>query len=225
MIYSQAATEQVLAADSLPAMYSSFGVARDKEPLKSGGRPLRRMFTGKHMTNWREIDFRHDWISLTLKALKSGFEVIDKTGEEVEWFDGLWQLEHAESIFGMAFIAAQSYILGTVGDLNKIRASNGKSALKKRAYYSDDLVYLQNGVSRISFINEIANYYKHHDEWDGWPKRDTTEVLAKVGIDESTDFPCYEAAKRLLDEKEDQNLENLLSIISEWRKYVLSKYQ
>lgn len=179
----------------------------------------------EYMANWREIDFRYDWISLTLSALKSGFASIRRMGEDVPWFDGLWQMEHAESIFGMAFIAAQAYILGTAGDLNKIRLSNGKGELKKGTYYSDDLVYLKNGVSRISLINEIANYYKHHDEWNGWPKRETTEVLAKVGIDESTEFPCYEAAKQLWDEDESENLENLLSIISAWREHVLSKHQ
>src|SRR2546421_13036673 len=121
--------------------------------------------------NWREIDFRYDWVSLTLHALKSGFESIKETEKREPWFDGLWQLEHAESIFGVAFVAAQAYILGTVEDINHIREGKGMARLKKINYYFDDPVTLSNGASRILLINSMANYYKHHDEWGNtWPK-------------------------------------------------------
>ena len=178
------------------------------------------------MTNWKEFDFRQNWVSLTLDALKTGFVRIEEMGEEMPWFDGLWQFEHAESIFGIAFITAQTYISGTVEDVNSIRRSVGKSAIKRINYYDDDKFPLSNGVSRILLINAIANYYKHHDEWEKtWKKNLTTLTLYDAGIDEKTEFPCYEASTMLSSGKASENLENLLTIISEWREYILSKYK
>jgi hypothetical protein len=109
--------------------------------------------------------------------------------------------------------------------VNKIRESNGKSKKGKIEYYSDDPNPLPSGVSRILLINSIANYYKHHDEWDTWPTNLTGTTLAIVGINESTEFPCYEVAKTLWDESDIENLDNLTLIISEWREYILSKYK
>jgi hypothetical protein len=175
--------------------------------------------------NWREFDFRHDWISLTLHALKSGFEIIRERAKEETWFDGIWQLEHRENIVGIAFVAAQAYMLGTVEDINKIRAGKGNPPVGKINCYSDDPNPLPSGRSRILLINAIANYYKHHDEWDAWPTNLTVNTLADVGIVENTEFPCYEAATKLWDADDTENLENLLSIITEWREHIISTYK
>lgn len=172
-----------------------------------------------------EIDFRYDWVSLTLDALESGFKSIREKADAESWFDGIWQLEHAESILGIAFVAAQAYILGTVEDVNKMRESNGKSRIDKIDYYSDAPNLLPSEVSPILFINSIANYYKHHDEWGKWPTNLTGRTLAHIGIVESTEFPCYVAATKLWDENKIEKLENLLTIISAWREYILSKYK
>ena len=172
-----------------------------------------------------EVDFRYDWVTLTLHALKTGFESVREKADANEGFDGLWQLEHIENILGIAFVVAQAYISGTVEDINKVRQSNGKREKGKMEYYTDDDEPLPSGISRILLINSIANYYKHHDEWDAWPPNLTGRTLANIGIMESTEFPCYEAAKNLWDENDIENLGNLLSIISEWRKYILSKHK
>ncbi len=78
-----------------------------------------------------EIDFRYDWVSVILHSLNSGFEAIRNKAEQQPWFDGIWQMENAESIFGLAFVAAQTYILGSVEDVNKIRESAGKERIEK----------------------------------------------------------------------------------------------
>lgn len=171
-----------------------------------------------------EFDFRYNWISLILHALESGFTGIRETADAEPWFDGLWQMEQAESILGIAFVAAQTYITGTVEDINEIRESKGKSTINKLDYYSDAPQLVPSGVSPILLANSIANYYKHHDEWDKWPANLTGETLGKVGIGEGTEFPCYVAATKLWAENEIENLKNLLAIISEWREYILSKY-
>jgi hypothetical protein len=74
-------------------------------------------------------------------------------------------------------------------------------------------------------INSIANYYKHHDEWTEWPQNYTTEDLLVIGIDQSTDFPCYLTALQLWQGKDIEELRSLSQIIFKWRDYVLEKYR
>jgi hypothetical protein len=175
--------------------------------------------------NINEIDFRYNWIASVYDALESGLSSIEKRGIEDVWFDGLWQLEHSETILGISFVCAQTYILGTVQDINNIRIDLGKPSIDKLKYYEDDIKPPLSGSSRIMLINSIANYFKHHDEWDVWPVNLTTKTLADVGITDKTDFPCYKAVTILWDEKECKNLGNLLNIVSEWREFILMKYK
>lgn len=148
--------------------------------------------------------------------------------EEVDtnpWFDGLSQLEYSETVFGIAFVLAQTYITGTVTDINELREHRGEKPIDKIICYSSSLWYLSNEISPILLINSIANYFKHYDEWDIWPANLTVKTLHRVGIGEDTEFPCYVAATKLWNENEIENLHNLLTIISEWRKHVLLKYK
>lgn len=172
-----------------------------------------------------DVDWRYDWLSITLRSLEAGFELLEKRALENEWFDGLFQLEHTEAILGIAFVSAQTYILGVTQDINKIRAINGSSAKRKNDYYNDDLQPLQNRVSRVTLINAITNYHKHHDEWESWPTNVTTEALVKIGIGEKTDFPCYEAVRSIWNFEKGEHLRNLLSITSEWREHISIKYK
>src|SRR5437868_7716627 len=168
--------------------------------------------------NIYEVDFRFSWISSIIESLEYGLSNIEERANEGDWFDGLWELEYAESIYGIAFVAAQTYILGTTQDINRIRQGAGKSTLNKLTLYSDDLQLLKKQGSRIRLINAIANYHKHQDEWTGWPQNNTTKDLACVGIDQSTPFPCQQAAIILWGQQESGKLKDLLGIISEWRE-------
>lgn len=177
------------------------------------------------ITHFLEIDFRHGWLSTILEALETGLVSISKMVEDVSWFDGGWEMEYSESIYGIAFVSAQTYILGTTQDVNKIRQHGGKEGLSKITYYSDDPQPLENGVSRLKLINSIANYYKHQDEWSSWPNSHTTKDLADVNIGQNTDFPCYEAALKLWSGEDVDNLKRLLPIVTNWRAYILNKYK
>ncbi len=172
-----------------------------------------------------ELDFRYDWVSLTFSSFGSGFKIIEEKANSEPWFDRLWQMEYAENILGVAFVVAQTYILGTVEDVNKIRDRESKASINKIDFYSDNHHIKINGVSSILLINSIANYYKHHDEWDMWPTNLTGEVLAGVGITKDTEFPYYVAATKLRNENEIGDLKNLLKIISTWRGYILLKHK
>jgi hypothetical protein len=177
------------------------------------------------ITHFLEIDFRYGWLSTILEALETGLGGISMMGEDVPWFDGGWEIEYSESVYGIAFVSAQTYILGTTQDVNKIRQHGGRNELDKIAYYSDDPHPLENGVSRLRLINSIANYYKHQDEWSSWPSNYTTKDLAAVNIGQNTDFPCYEAALKLWPGEDVDNLQSLLPIVSNWRTYILNKYK
>ena len=171
-----------------------------------------------------EFDYRYDWVGTILNSLEIGFERIRERAKEEPWFDGIWQLEYSENIFGIAFVTAQTYILGVVENVNKIRERNGKKPKDKIEYYTDDSNPLSNGISSILLINSIANYYKHHDEWHKWPTNITGKTLTQVGIVDNTEFPCNVATTILLGESMKYNLNNVLALISEWRKYILPKY-
>ena len=134
-------------------------------------------------------------------------------------------MEYVETVFGIAFVLAQTYITGTVADINKLRELRGEKSVDKIHCYSDSLWYLPDDTSPILLINSIANYFKHYEEWDKWPENWTVETLHRVGIGENTEFPCYVAATKLWNENEIKNLHHLLTIISEWRKHVLLKYK
>jgi hypothetical protein len=172
-----------------------------------------------------EIDFRQSWASSIFQSLEAGISSIHEREKVDDWFDGLWQLEHIESLLGIAFVSAQTYILGTVQDLNALRKRSGKLPIDKIKCYAEDTNPLPNGISRITLLNAIANYYKHHDEWDAWPTNTTTEILSAVGIANNTEFPCYKVATTLCGERECEKLGNLLSLISEWRQHILNQYR
>jgi hypothetical protein len=175
--------------------------------------------------NIYEVDFRFSWISSIIESLEYGLSNIEQRVNGGDWFDGLWELEHAESIYGIAFVVAQTYILGTTQDINRIRQGAGKSPLDKLTLYSYDLRPLNKQVSRIRLINAIANYHKHKDEWTSWPQNNTTRDLAAAGIDATIEFPCQQSAVMLWDEQENGSLKNLMAIISEWRRHILDKYK
>ena len=126
---------------------------------------------------------------------------------------------------GIAFVMAQTYIAGTVSDANKLMGSGGKltkeQLLKK---HGDELA--GSTVTRMELCDAIANYFKHHDEWNSWSAtgrhKNTVSILCAAGIEENADFPCRKAADILWSNNDGSDLEPLLSLISSWRKAVIA---
>jgi len=174
------------------------------------------------------VDYRYDWLATTLKGLAESFGEIRRLADQHEWFDGLWQREYAEPIVGMAFVASQTYIVGVVADLGRAKGkcANDLSQFvkdNKIGYYTIDPHPTADRHSRILLINAAANYYKHHDEWDGWKTNMTTRQLEAAGIKEDTEFPCLVTAEILFADRNFTNLSALLSIASEWRGHLINK--
>ncbi len=177
--------------------------------------------------HFREIDHRMEPLHDVIVGINAGLAAIHKRLDTEEWFDGIWAREYAEPLLGLGFVAAQTYAVGTVSDLNSIRISRGKSKaenLKNYKCYTQD-TFIKGDVTRLQLINAAANYFKHHDEWGArWPmeKPDgyTTETLGKVGITEKTEFPCIDAVELLCGTSWELNV--LPKILKEWRVHLFS---
>lgn len=175
--------------------------------------------------NLRIVDYRISWVSNVLSSLESAFDSIEDMGEEMPWFDGLWQLEYAEEVFGVAFVAAQAYILAATQDLNAIRKDEGKHPIKKYEYYKDSAKCTGAMTETITLVNSIANYYKHHEEWgDLWPDNNTVKALKSVGINSETEFPCNQAACILFGGEQCWKFSNLTDALSDWRSAMINRH-
>jgi hypothetical protein len=164
-----------------------------------------------------------------LQALSVGMEEVKHDLEEAhEQFTVDDALDHIENLLGIAFIAAQTYITGTVADANHLLDSGNRLAKEQLAKnYSDELPGTT--VTKIELIDAIANYYKHHDEWDtgsatGRNQR-TISTLRGAGIIAEDDFPCRRAAEILWANNDSSDLRPLLSLISDWRQAVIAAYR
>jgi hypothetical protein len=173
----------------------------------------------------REMDFRKEWLGELFRALKTGIGAISLKLDEVEWFDGINAEEYSESILGIAFVAAQTYIAGTVSDLKEM-VDRPNEIIKWRLLSLDKRV-IKDNVNTLQLIDATANYFKHHDEWPDWQvtsrNRDTISTLNRCGITKDTEFPCYSAATLLWPEEELGNFELLLDILVSWRNNVITK--
>jgi hypothetical protein len=173
----------------------------------------------------REMDMRIGPLHDVIVGINAGLAAIHKRLGDEEGFDGISEREHAAAFLGLAFVAAQSYALGTVSDLNSVRASRRKPKKAKQDCYACDTIALRGGLTRIQLINASANYFKHHDEWTRWPAgRDRgaqdTKALASVGITEKTEFPCIEAVDLLCGTSRELNV--LHQILKAWRVHLFS---
>jgi len=176
----------------------------------------------------REIDWRIEPLHDVIVGICAGLAAIQKRMDAEEGFDGLSAREYAEPLLGLGFVAAQTYAVGTVSDLNRVRMSRGKSKeekLNKHKCYAHD-TFIKGDVTRIQLINASANYFKHHDEWTRWPTgsdRGThdTRTLGTVGITETTEFPCIDAVDLLCNTSWELN--ELLQILKEWRAHVIKR--
>ena len=174
--------------------------------------------------HYREVDYRVDWVRDLFSSLNHGFSSIQEKLSTIDYFDGLFAEEQAESIFGIAFLTAQIYITGTISDISEI---SGENVLSKSKMLSIGSPEISNGITKVLLINTIANYYKHHEEWSGWEvnrlNRKTIETLNSCGINEGCEFPCHEAAQIIWPNEVLCELNYLLNILVEWRENLMHR--
>jgi hypothetical protein len=64
-----------------------------------------------------EIDDRIVSLNLIITGLENSIQTIVQKNKENDWYDGFWMREESEPIYGLAFIAFQNYINGSINDL------------------------------------------------------------------------------------------------------------
>lgn len=173
----------------------------------------------------REFDWRIEPLRDILSGLAAGLAAMDERIDSEDGFDGVSARDHVEPLLGLALVAAQTYALGTVSDLNAVRMSRRVLEMEKLECYGCDTIRLNGGVTRIELINASANYFKHHDEWVRWPTGkdrgiNDVKILNRAGITEMTESPCIAAVDLLCGKR--WELIVFLQILQEWRAHLFS---
>ena len=178
--------------------------------------------------NIYEIDWRLSSTRQVFQALSDALKnvgkiILDETREDYEREDAL---EHAENLLGIAFVTAQTYIAGTVSDVNQFAKVTNKLT-KDQLLKTHNEKIAEKTITKLELCDALANYYKHHDEWESWSaigrQQKTVATLQAAGIQESDSYPCIKAAEMLW--LNTQSLESLLLLVSSWRETVIKAYK
>lgn len=174
-----------------------------------------------------EFDWRLSATRGVLQALSLGVkEVSQLLADAQEDYQINYCFEQTENILGIAFVMAQTYITGTLADINEI--VNGRTKINKEQMLktcSDNLEGSE--ITKIELCDAMANYFKHHDEWKSWSpterNRKTISILFAAGIKETDEYPCDKAAS-LLWSNSNEDLEPLLELLTKWREAIIRNY-
>jgi hypothetical protein len=167
----------------------------------------------RDVTDVRSFDWRYSWTREALEGLDASLQRL-----AVSQRDGLDMLEHAETLVGLGYVALQAYLSSALSDLKVVVGAGCPGPRRLRSERS--AVIPGTVLSFVQVIWAAANYFKHHDEWPSWApdgkRKDTVEMLAKVGISERSEFPCSELLRLL--RQGGWDLAPLADVVSEWRE-------
>lgn len=170
------------------------------------------------ITNIHYLRFDHRAVSLdiTIKGLNETINILKTQIEEIDWYDGDWFMEESEPIYGLAFIAFQNYINGSINDF-------ADSLKEKESYYKLEQNSKEGNKSKIELIIGLANYAKHKDE--GTPHKGTKDILDyfKLNYNDVTYLDKSPIFQGLTFLNEDWNLFQVKNIVTAWREYIWSK--
>jgi hypothetical protein len=162
------------------------------------------------MTNWLEIDYRVESLTLIITGLENSIQTTVKKNTEFDWYDGIWMREESEPIYGLAFVAFQNYINGSINDL--FNKPENKVQFYKKGNKHKDFERTQ-----IELIIGLANYYKHKD---GKFHNGTSEILKSFNLDINSEnvidnSPIFEGLELL---NYEWNLFEIKKIVTDYRK-------
>jgi hypothetical protein len=149
-----------------------------------------------------------------ITGLENSIQTIVQKNKENDWYDGFWMREESEPIYGLAFIAFQNYINGSINDLF------GKLDNKVQ-YYKLDKKLKDFERTQIELIIGLANYYKHKDSK---LHNGTVEILNSFNLDINSDniidnSPIFEGLEIL---NKAWNLFEIQKIVTDYRKNLLN---
>lgn len=136
--------------------------------------------------HYLEADYRANSLNQIIHALVSTIKSLEDRVKENDWYDGIWFREDTESIFGLAFIAFQNYINGSIKDLVN-------SSVEKAKYYKLEPKIETYEKTYIELIIGLANYIKHKDD-DGDLHKGTSSILKDFNLDISKDADIVDSS-------------------------------
>lgn len=167
------------------------------------------------MNNILQVDYHADSLKQIIIGLNNSINTLIKRNEDIPGYDGFWLLENSEPIFGMAFIAFQTYINSSINEL--LASINNRNA-----YYKLGSKHGSYNKSNIELIIGLANYFKHKDEVK--LHTGTKNILDAFNLDPSESIensPIFEGLT-ILDKKWD--LFKVYEIVINWRRDLFNHY-
>lgn len=191
------------------------------------------------------LDYHVDQIERTLTTMSMAIRESDntihlaeETGDE-QFIDFVVDEETVfiETLLGTGFVLCQTYITYVVSHVRKLHDSCQRKGIKLSTTDGSKwaIMRLESNLvtgtpySEIQVIDAFANYFKHHEEWNGlWatiqglPKF-TIDVLQAVGAGQFSSGNFRNAAERLGNRTYD-NFGVFTEIIRKWGLAVHARY-
>ena len=165
--------------------------------------------------HWLRGDYRAESLSQIISGLENSINSLKLRTEANDSYDALWFLEDSEPIYGLAFIAFQNYINGTIKDFYE-------TTDEKITYYKLQPNLGDFQKSNIELIIGLANYIKHKE--DEKLHNGTKVILGCFGLnnfDEIDRSPIFKGVDLLNNE---WKLFEVLKIVMEWRELLFKNY-
>lgn len=163
-------------------------------------------------THILKVDYRANSLTQIILGLDNAIKSLEQRMKEQSWYDVIWFREDSEPIYGLAFIAFQNYINGTIKDLIN-------STSDKIKYYKIGPKFKKYEKSDIELIIGLANYIKHKED-DGLLHIGTSKILKSFGLDTSKEADILESSpifEGLTILTETWNLFEIESSVTNWR--------
>lgn len=157
------------------------------------------------------IDYRAVSLDVIIKGIVDAIVVLKNQINEIEWYDADWFLEESEPIYGLAFVAFQIYINGSIKDF-------AGTLNEKKEFYRLEHNCTEGKKSRIELIIALANFAKHKEE--GTPQTGTRRVLDYFKLNYNDiayldKSPIFQGLTLL---NEDWDLYKIKDNVKEWRE-------
>lgn len=170
----------------------------------------------ENKTSYKINDFRAESLRQIICGLNASVSFLSQKQKEYDWYDAISLLEDSEPIFGLAFVAIQNYINGSINDL--YRGVNNKAE-----FYKLGPKFNTYEKSKIELMVGLANYIKHKEE----PRlhRGTQEILDCFSLkhtNEITESAIFGGLDLL---SKNWDLFEILEIVESWRKELFIYYK
>lgn len=172
-----------------------------------------RMETTK--THWRKYDFRKDCLEFIIRGINESLGLLEQRAKDDPNYGGLFYFKDTEQVLGLAFIAFQTYINGSIYDLYN-------DVTNKEKYYKIIPEYGKSNRTKIELVISISNYFKHKDENRLHPP--TEKVLRDFDLIDDTNpirSPVIDALEILT---KDSELKEISEIIFDWREILFNQF-